>query len=960
MSLRRPITVLTLVAALCAAAVPIAHAGTAPSRDANAAQASMFYARLRVLTSSPVADNTVIVRLKGTLTPGKLKDLYRSVDTSAGAVDVVRGDVLSIDVPAGESITDFAEKVEATGEVRYAEPNFMRQPAYTPPAYTEPNDPAYLAGGHMTVTNRGGTEYYDDPRSWWLRDIQAVGPTGTGAWELGYTGPDITGKYPLRASGSAVKVAVIDTGLYTDHPDRGDNMVGAGSDFTPVSPSAVDGAANYDEAVGLTAHGTCVAGQIAAHAGNGIGTLGLANDTVVRVYKVYWGSGIPDTKLIEAIQMAADDGCKVINMSIAGGGYNQALQDAIDYAWSKGCVIVAASGNEGYFSVSYPAAMNHVVAVGALAHDSSGNPKRSYFSNYGTRLDMSAPGSSVWGLTMPGYDNPDDGQPGYAWWDGTSMASPVVAGGIAWLWRAAPWMSNQDVINLVQNTATDMGATGRDNLYGHGALNMRDAYERMIADYGLLGTPVVDVESAANARNAQVSWSPVSGNAVTYDVSLDGVGVVSGTSATSYTLPYETTVGPHTLAVKAHSTKSWSTGLETTTVTVTPTTSVPEMTSLRYYRNTLRWSSTETGRTHLDALTIDGIGRLVVGGTWSTDSLSLGSHAATMTVHDAGGLVSEPIATTFTVRPKPTVLRPVGSDTYGYATKLSSISFTRADTAVIVGGASWMDAMAAAPLAHVVRGPVLVSARKSVPTTVKKELTRLKVKHVIIVGDTNDVSKGVSAYLLGRHISVKRLGATGRYATADAVAREIARRSGGSVPDSKVVVVGDSFTNALAASAIAARHGWPLMYSGTAGMPLATRSTIGALGVTSSLIVGGSGTVPDASFAQLPSPTRISSATKYGLPTLLASWATAAYPSDFSGERVYVASSVMWSNALGLPAASAEKGGVILLTTATLADEVRAYYSANSEVAVTTRVVAGSSRVSNASMTTIKGIVGAP
>ncbi len=256
--------------------------------------------------------------------------------------------------------------------------------------------------------------------------------------------------------------------------------------------------------VAKVAHGSCVAGQIAAAAGNGTGSLGLANDTVVRSYKVYWGDGISDDDLIPAIYKAANDGCRVINLSIAGGPATPALQDAIDYAWDKGCVIVAATGNEGVATVSNPAAMTHVVAVGALAHNASGSRTKAYYSNYGSALDISAPGSSIWGLSKPGYVDTVDGSaedPGYRWWDGTSMAAPVVAGGIAWLWRAAPWMTNSQIVLLVENTAHDMGDPGRDSTYGHGALDIEAAYKKLIADIPAAEDP--DDHAALRGQRAQ-------------------------------------------------------------------------------------------------------------------------------------------------------------------------------------------------------------------------------------------------------------------------------------------------------------------------------------------------------------------------------------------------------------------------------------------------------------------------
>ena len=321
---------------------------------------------------------------------------------------------------------------------------------------------------------------------------------GIDVWRIGYTGSQVAEKYPLRADGARFKVGVIDTGLYTTHPDRGANMIGGGADYAPVDPSLgpYPRANHADENTQYVSHGTCVAGIVGASVGNGIGTLGIGNDTQVVAYKVYnGGPGIEDADIIRGgsssgrrrVQDHQHEYRRRPLHAGASGRHRLRLGPRI--------VVIAASGNDGASSVSYPAAMNHVVAVGALAHGGrdknstlDGARVRADYSNYGAKLDMSAPGSWIWGLAKPGYTDPDDGQPGYKWWNGTSMASPVVAGGIALLWRAAPWMTNAQVIALMQETADDLGAPGRDDVFGHGAINLERAYQRLISDYPLFAS----------------------------------------------------------------------------------------------------------------------------------------------------------------------------------------------------------------------------------------------------------------------------------------------------------------------------------------------------------------------------------------------------------------------------------------------------------------------------------------
>ena len=955
---------LALAVALCAATS--ATARTAPAR-ARAHPTAPSPTLSVVPTHSPrgnypVADNRLLVRFKGALTAEKLKRVYASADTSSGAVSIVRGDTLAWRIPASTTSSGFAAALNRTGLVAYAEPNYVRQLAgYTPPSYSEPNDPAYrdpYVWGY-TDSYGGWNQKYPYGKSWWIRSVGAVS-----SWKMGYTGSNVVGKYPLRASGTAFKVAVLDTGFYWKHPDAGRNIIAGSADTAPVKPSAAHGS-NLDERIAYVSHGTCVAGEVGAAVGNGRGTLGLANDTKVVVYKIYFGGdGIADKDTIAAIRRAADNGCKVINMSLAGGPSNRALQDAIDYAWKKGCIIVAASGNDHASTVSYPAAMNHVVAVGALGLGSDGTSMiHPSFSNRGSALDISAPGAFIWGLTQPGYDtfdnvNNNDRSPGYMWWDGTSMASPIVAGGIAWLWRLAPSLTNTQMVELIENTATDLGSAGRDNTYGYGAFNMLSAYNKLVAEYPLLLAPsTMSVIPASSGITAQVDWSAVSGTSVTYDVWVDGTLAHQGVAATECAVDL-----------------------------------VPHMTSLHYYRRQLLWTHSSADGSHVvtidprsplnwtdgsqqrsfsftvpqagphvDHVSIDGGASVEAShGVISVTGLGLGKHRASVWVTDGNGNRGPTSTLTFTVRPLPTVKRYASANRFAYAAAASRTAFASASRVVLASGASWPDALAAAPLAHQVGGPVLLSAKTSVPAETLTELKRLKTKQVIVVGDTGSIAGSVMAYLQSKHFSVYRIAGSGHSATANAVARSIAKRNGGTPKDRRAIVVRMNYAEALPASAVAARKGWPLLYTDKAVVPASVRKTLSAIHVTNTLVVGNTSSVSNAAKAMLPSATRIGAGTALGTAGALANWATGHYPADFSdGEQICLTSSSKWPTGLTLGATAGRFGWLVLTTPYSLATETRNYYSAHSEIAVTTRVISGSSVISNAAVGTIRAIVGA-
>jgi len=197
-------------------------------------------------------------------------------------------------------------------------------------------------------------------------------------------------------------------------------------------------------------HGTHVAGIAAARSYNGIGIAGVSWKASILAVKVLnsqgWGTGF-DIAL--GIKYAADyPNVKVINMSL-GGDYDPTEKDAVDYAVNtKGILLVAAAGNGNTNDKSYPAGFstdypNKVIAV--AAHD--GNHCKASFSNYGTWVSITAPGVSIVSTTPIGGagGNID----GYASFDGTSMASPFVAGAAAVVWALHPGYTNEQIGQLL-------------------------------------------------------------------------------------------------------------------------------------------------------------------------------------------------------------------------------------------------------------------------------------------------------------------------------------------------------------------------------------------------------------------------------------------------------------------------------------------------------------------------------
>lgn len=227
------------------------------------------------------------------------------------------------------------------------------------------------------------------------------------AWEAGYTG-------------SGVKVAVIDTGVNASNTDL-PAVTGVGNNATRD----------------VSGHGTHVAGIIAASA-NGQYGVGVAPDAQLYAANALPnedGSGTIDDSLVAVRAVTGQAGATltvdVINMSLGSLGYSGPFQQVITAAYNKGVAIFAAAGNDGGNNYNYPACYDNVISVAAT---DQGNARAS-FSNYNNKVDLSAPGVSIW--STDAFEG-TDGHATYIEMEGTSMACPVAAGEAAVILSANP------------------------------------------------------------------------------------------------------------------------------------------------------------------------------------------------------------------------------------------------------------------------------------------------------------------------------------------------------------------------------------------------------------------------------------------------------------------------------------------------------------------------------------------
>lgn len=265
--------------------------------------------------------------------------------------------------------------------------------------------------------------------------------------------------WDMEIGGTAVKLAVVDQGIQYTHADINDHF-GAlrGYDFVDDDPDP------YPDDIPGESHGTAIAGVSAAEIDNGFLVAGTAN---IGIYSLRcmneYGAGTVDD-IADGIVWAADRGARVINLSLGTSTYYAILEAACQYAWNSGCVLVASSGSAPG-SIGYPAKFPTVIAVGAV--DQSLN--LASFSSYGPEQELVAPGVNIYTIV------PDNT---FAVYSGTSFSCAYVSGVAGLVASANPSLTNQEIRDILNATAIDLGTPGWDQYYGNGLVN---AYRAVLA-----------------------------------------------------------------------------------------------------------------------------------------------------------------------------------------------------------------------------------------------------------------------------------------------------------------------------------------------------------------------------------------------------------------------------------------------------------------------------------------------
>ena len=372
----------------------------------------------------------IVVKFKEGLSSAQVAQINATQGTKVvAAIPQIGVQILS--VPPGEVGARIAAfKVDP--RVEYAEPDYIAQPTY------EPNDP-----------------YYGDGTQWGPQKIFAPQ-----AWDF-------------CKGDSNVVVAVIDWGVDLQHPDLVTEMW-TNADETPDNGVDDDGNGYIDDVYGWDfangdndpqddyGHGSHVGGIAAAATDNGVGIAGVGFNSRIMAVKV--GDGTTGkaayTDIAYGIMYAADNGAKVINLSLGGYGYSLGLKGAVNYAWDAGCILVGAVGNNNKSDPFYPAAYDNVIGISGTDQ----NDVKASWSNYGSHVAVAAPGASI-------YSTYWNGNSTYGHMSGTSMSAPHVAGLAALLFAQDDTRTNATVRSIIEDTADDLGDAGWDQYYGHGRVN---------------------------------------------------------------------------------------------------------------------------------------------------------------------------------------------------------------------------------------------------------------------------------------------------------------------------------------------------------------------------------------------------------------------------------------------------------------------------------------------------------
>src|SRR3989338_1282189 len=361
----------------------------------------------------------ILVKFKAGVNQKEIDSVFKGQKAKAvGKIEEQDVHIVQVPVAAEDKVISALSK---NPKVEYAENDYLASVFWTP------DDPYFSQQWGLLNTTTPNA------------DIHA-----TSAWDITH--------------GSGIKVAILDTGVSKNHTDLNSKVVGR----VNFSDAGTD-----DDVYG---HGTHVGGIVAAITNNSKGVAGGCPGCDLLSVKVLNDSGSGAYSWIaKGINWSVANKTKVINMSLGGSAKSRTLENAVNYAWNNNVVVVAAAGNSGNPSKTYPAAYTNSIAVAAT----DSQDKKASFSEYGSWVDVAAPGVSIYSTWNDG-SSPSNPQPYcdsatdcYKYASGTSMSTPITAAAAALIWSMPSYgTSAVSVRNRLESTADKIAGTGSYWIFG--------------------------------------------------------------------------------------------------------------------------------------------------------------------------------------------------------------------------------------------------------------------------------------------------------------------------------------------------------------------------------------------------------------------------------------------------------------------------------------------------------------
>jgi subtilisin family serine protease len=415
------------------AAISLIACSDAPlSPSVNSAQpGDLSFAKVTGPDGDAIVAGEIIVKLKGNADADAVSKKHDVLKGEKG-----EGDAFIVMITGSGKEKAKAKELADDPDVEYAEPNYLRQPTVDPKLWA-----FYNPGGLRMSYTSGGTGF--------------IPAQYTSILDSDEDSPD-----NYAAGGAPVVVGSIDTGVDFSHSEFLPGQLIAGEDWISKKPNALPNDGD--------GHGTHTTGTMVGRTVGLAGVSGAGINVKVYVQRVCGNQGCPTTAIVNAIRAAADyPGMVAMNMSLGGSSISQAERDAIAYANSKNVLVIASAGNSGAGTVACPACDPGAISV---ASTNWRDAKASY-SQYGSGLDISAPGGECYSNTTPEgciYSSYKGG--GYAWLQGTSMAAPQVTG-TAGIVASKTGLRGAALRSQILGTVDDIGSPGYDTTFGAGRLN---------------------------------------------------------------------------------------------------------------------------------------------------------------------------------------------------------------------------------------------------------------------------------------------------------------------------------------------------------------------------------------------------------------------------------------------------------------------------------------------------------